>query len=200
MIEIHPIEVTGNWSKGFALDLHTISSEFLGYDEYGHEQFDTKRSEIGELLYRLKYRQDMSVINEIVSVVVNFLRDSWKISIIIDSILPVPPSNVARKLQPVMEIAKGISSKLRIPLLTDALVKTEETPQLKNVYDYEERLKLLNNKFSASASLTAGKNVLLFDDLYRSGATLSAITSVLFHQGKVKKVYVLSLTKTRSIS
>lgn len=132
--------------------------------------------------------------------VVNFLRDSWKISIIIDSILPVPPSNVARKLQPVMEIAKGISSQLRIPLLTDALVKTEETPQLKNVYDYEERLKLLNNKFSASASLTAGKNVLLFDDLYRSGATLSAITSVLFHQGKVKKVYVLSLTKTRSIS
>lgn len=99
-----------------------------------------------------------------------------------------------------MEIAKGISSQLRIPLLTDALVKTEETPQLKNVYDYEERLKLLNNKFSASASLTAGKNVLLFDDLYRSGATLSAITSVLFHQGKVKKVYVLSLTKTRSIS
>lgn len=62
MINISPIKLPGNWFEGFALDLHTISSEFLGYDEYGHEVFDTKRSEMGELLYRLKYGSDKSVL------------------------------------------------------------------------------------------------------------------------------------------
>jgi len=55
MVEINPKIITGCWTEGFALDFHTLSSEFIGDDEYGHPQFDTKRSEIGELLYRLKY-------------------------------------------------------------------------------------------------------------------------------------------------
>ncbi len=36
--------------------MHTISSTFLGYNEYGHAQYDTTRSTLGELLYQLKYR------------------------------------------------------------------------------------------------------------------------------------------------
>lgn len=45
MINVSPIKLSGNWFEGFALGLHTISSEFLGYDEFGHEVFDTKSSE-----------------------------------------------------------------------------------------------------------------------------------------------------------
>ena len=30
MINVSPIKLSGNWFEGFALDLHTISSEFLG--------------------------------------------------------------------------------------------------------------------------------------------------------------------------
>jgi predicted amidophosphoribosyltransferase len=44
---------------------------------------------------------------------------------------------------------------------------------------------------------TSGKNLLLFDDLYRSGATVSAITELLKSQGKAKAVYLLTLTETR---
>jgi hypothetical protein len=58
LINITPISLIGNWLEGFALGLHTISSEFSGYDEFGHEVFNTKRSEIGELLYRLKYKSE----------------------------------------------------------------------------------------------------------------------------------------------
>ena len=43
----------------------------------------------------------------------------------------------------------------------------------------------------------SGKNVLLLDDLYRSGATLTVATEVLLEAG-AKSVVVLTLTKTRS--
>ena len=45
MVTINPIELSGNWTQGYALDIHTINSTFIGYDEYGHEVFDTRRSE-----------------------------------------------------------------------------------------------------------------------------------------------------------
>lgn len=59
-LNIKPIAITGPWSSGWALDLHTVSSVFIGDDAFGHPQFENKRSEIGELLYQFKYRGDRS--------------------------------------------------------------------------------------------------------------------------------------------
>ena len=199
MINISPIKLSNNWFEGFALDLHTLSSEFLGYDEFGHEVFDTKRSEIGELLYRLKYKSDKSSLKEILDATVNFLSNEWKISRILDGILPVPPSR-SRTFQPVIEIARGISSMLQVCLHEGFLIKVKETPELKNVYEYQKRLELLTDAFATKNLSLEGKNVLLLDDLYRSGATFNAITRVLCEKGMVNKVYVLALTKTRSKS
>ncbi len=70
------MRLPGRWRYGFALDYHTVSSTYLGDDEYGHPMFDTKRSDLGELLYRLKYRSDASVLDEIVQVAARFYR-SW---------------------------------------------------------------------------------------------------------------------------
>lgn len=57
MVNINPKKLAGRWRAGYALDHHTTSSVYLGDDELGHPAFDTKRSEIGELLYQLKYSQ-----------------------------------------------------------------------------------------------------------------------------------------------
>jgi len=187
----------GDWQEGFALDVHTVSSTFLGYDEYGHEVFDTKRSPMGELLYQLKYKADKTAIKEIVAAASNFLISDWKIRV--DVIVPVPPSKTNRAIQPVIVVAKGISTSLKIPY-AEALVKTKGTPELKNVSDYQKRSELLTDAFGIRGSEVKGKNVLLVDDLFRSGATLNAITKVLYDLGKARKVYVLSLTKTRSLS
>ena len=43
-----------------------------------------------------------------------------------------------------------------------------------------------------------GKNILLFDDLYRSGETLKAVCNIVANQGGANNVYVLTITKTRS--
>ena len=60
-IEIHPQEIKGEWDTGYVLDVHTISSTMIGYNEFGHPEFETQRSSLRELVYRLKYRKCISV-------------------------------------------------------------------------------------------------------------------------------------------
>jgi predicted amidophosphoribosyltransferase len=178
------------------LDYHTLSSTYLGDDEYGHAIFDTKRSEIGELLYRLKYRSDQSVINELVETAARFVR-SWNPGVTI--LIPVPPSRV-RADQPVHIIAERLGMSIGIPVDMNIIKRVIETPELKNVYNYDERIRLLNGSYKVDKSGIKGQKILLFDDLYRSGATMNAVTSALYDEGVAAEVYALALTRTRSRS
>ena len=54
------------WIEGYAFSVHTLYSIYTGENEYGHPQFDTKRSPMGELVYQLKYKQNISVLPEII--------------------------------------------------------------------------------------------------------------------------------------
>jgi competence protein ComFC len=193
MVEINPTRIPGRWSNGYTLDLHTTSSGLAGRDGYGHPQFASKRSELGELLYRLKFRGDKSVVSEIAEVVGSF-AESYLPKV--DLIVPVPPSS-QRKEQPVILIAHAIGARIGIPVFEDCVWKVRETSQLKNVLDFEERSRLLEGAFEIDRSVTNGKTVLLFDDLYRSGATLNAVNSLLYDRGGAKDVLALALTRTR---
>ena len=65
--------------------------------------------------------------------------------------------------------------------------------------DPERRRELLEGLYEIKGTSARGKSVLLFDDLYRSGATLSAVTDLLMSQGKAEAVRVLTITQTRSL-
>jgi predicted amidophosphoribosyltransferase len=195
MIIISPKKIKGEWNTGYALDFHTLSSEYLGHDAYGHPQYDTKRSDMGEMLYRLKYKSDKSVLRVIVDTTVEFINNQeW----LLDLIIPVPYSLSTRIFQPVITVAKSVSKCLGIKICTDCIVKIKEIPELKNIYDFDERMKVLKNAYAIVNSEIKGRNVLLFDDLYRSGATLNAITQSL--KEYAKEIYVITLTKTRKIT
>lgn len=56
----------------------------------------------------------------------------------------------------------------------------------------------LKDAFTLADSSIANKNILLFDDIFCSGETLTAITRIIVEKGKAAKVYVLTLTKTRT--
>jgi predicted amidophosphoribosyltransferase len=193
-VHVKPKALRGEWKQGFALDVHTTGSTFIGHNEYGHPEFDTTRSPLGELLYRLKYKREASAIDEIVNTVAEFIAAS---KIGIDAIVPVPPSNV-RSVQPVLQIVNALGRKLGVPVLNNCVVKTKRTPQLKDVYNYEERTKLLEGAFTVNRDQSAGKSLLLFDDLYRSGATMNAVARELAKTGEAKELFVLALTHTRS--
>ena len=100
-------------------------------------------------------------------------------------------------MQPVLILANVISERLRIPL-ADCVTRTRDIPELKNVSDLDERLELLEGLHTVDKAATQGKSVLLFDDLYRSGATMNAITTDLYEDGKATDVFALAITRTRS--
>lgn len=82
-------------------------------------------------------------------------------------------------------------------MLKSAIRKVKQIAELKNVYDAEERKQLLKGAFEASAEAIKGQRILLVDDLYRSGATMSAITEALLASG-ASQVYAFSFTQTRT--
>ena len=196
MVRINPMRIPGRWREGYVLDYHTRTSEFLGYDEFGHARFDTTRTEIGDLLYRLKYKREEDVLNSIVSVAARFVR-KWGIHI--DAIVPVPATRL-RRPQPVVEMAKGLGEAVDVPVLPEFIRNVKNVKELKNVFDYGERIKLLDEAFAIRDDSIRGKSVLLFDDLYRSGATLNASARVLSEQGGCAQIYALAITRTRSAS
>ncbi|WP_296104736.1 ComF family protein [uncultured Agrobacterium sp.] len=193
VVKINPLAITGRWKSGVAMDLHTISSTPIGYNEFGYMQFDTVRPEIAELLFRLKNRADRSAAGPIIETVAAFLshhRDKF------DSIVPVPPSH-QRAVQPVIIMAEGIGKALGIPVLS-CITTTRPTGQLKNITDPDERKEHVQGLYAVNAAQTRGRKILLFDDLFRSGTTMNAITDVLLGSGEAQVVRALTITKTRS--
>ncbi|MGH9320534.1 MAG: ComF family protein [Vicinamibacteria bacterium] len=194
MVPFDPVRIPGRWREGYALDLHTVQSTFLGDDEYGRARFDTKRSAVGELLYRLKYKSDLTAARELVEAAVFFVR-SWAPPV--DLLVPVPASR-ARAVQPLLVVGEPLARELKLKFSPSSVRRIGERPELKDVYEYDERFRLLSGLHQADRAIVSGRKVLLFDDLFRSGATMNAITAALFDQGGASEVYALTLTRTRS--
>jgi predicted amidophosphoribosyltransferase len=192
MMQVQPTKIQGRWREGFVLDYHTICSTYVEDDEYGHPQFETKRSDAGELLYRLKYKNDSAAAGDLVEAAAAFIS-KWNPGI--DAIAAVPSSR-PRPQQPVVLLALALGKRLGVPFLAESVRKARETPELKNVYDFSARLRLLAGVHVIDPDAVKNK-VLLFDDLFRSGATMNAVAEALYQAG-VADVFALAITRTRS--
>ena len=192
IVAVSPIRITGSWNDGFALDRHTISSVPTG-DPY---HWDTTRTELGQLVYQLKYLGDRNALESIVDTAGDFLKNRWEGLLPVDGLVPVPPSVSSRNFQPAVEIGQALASRLKIPFRTDLIAKISVTPQMKNVGDWAERRQMLRQAIQKGPGSFEGKTALVFDDLVESGSTLGRVTDVLRSMG-ASEVYALALTKTR---
>ena len=165
----------------------------IGYNEFGHPEFDSLRSELGEMVYRLKYKGDKDVIAPIVEAVGEFVKN-WGIHP--DAVVPMPPSK-QRSFQPVLAIAGELARSMSLPLHAESIKKTKATNQMKDLGDFAARAAALEAAFASDKALE-GKAVLLFDDLFQSGATMNVAARTLKGQGQVNSVYALALTRTRN--
>ena len=195
---ITPREIYGNWRAGWSLDVHTLSSRPLQDGGY-----DTDRTEFGELVFQVKYRHDRSKIQQIAETAAEFVKkrftvDGHVVLPYIVTIIPIPPSNTNRVFQPVTEISQEIGKLLNLPVRTDYLKKIKQTIPLKNIPDVESKREQLKGAFVVQTQDFKDQCVLLFDDLYDSGVTLTEVTKVLYEQGGVRHVLVLTLTRTRT--
>ncbi|MBK5295104.1 MAG: hypothetical protein JJE04_25940 [Acidobacteriia bacterium] len=122
----------------------------------------------------------------------HFVSATWKLSA--DLIVPVPPSNTARRNQPVMDVAVSLSRRGGIALWDSCITNVKSTSQLKDVFELARRPELLKDTFAVDRSKTAGKRILLPAGLYRSGATAGTISRLLAAEGGARAVY-LTLTR-----
>lgn len=191
-MKINIREIDGNWDLGFALDKHVLSSQYIGENEYGHAQFDTKRSEAGEALYQLKYNGDFSQAHLLAKAIAKEICPRFKN---IGLIVPVPPSKIRRR-QPVIELASELGKLIGVGSFDNIILKSGNNDQLKDLNSKEEKVNALKGILSVNDGINGdGKwNALIVDDLYDTGASLEATCAKLREYNKINKVYVATAT------
>jgi predicted amidophosphoribosyltransferase len=196
-MKIEPKMILGNWAHGWALEQHTLRSTSGGSDSSIHPEFDTERTEFGEALYKLKYRADLTQVEPIAKTVSGFIRGRSELAGI-KAVLAVPPSDRQRSFQPVEALVTRIGAILNLPAPDDYLLKVKHTMALKNMTAKRMRRGELQDAFTVLDQRFANMHVLLFDDLFRSGETLKAVTVALLFLGNAAEVSVVAATSTRA--
>lgn len=187
--------ITGNWTDGYVLDKHTLRSQFAGYSESGRAMFDTTRTEVGEALFQLKYRQDFDQVKPLAKAVARHIVPMFEN---IGLVVPAPAST-ARARQPVPEVAKAVADRIEVPFFDNLVVKSAvlaNSGSLKDMDTKEEKVTALKGRFVLNKAIqNPGKwNALVIDDLYQTGATLEAVCKILAGYSKIGNVYVAALT------
>lgn len=179
--------IYGYWTEGFVFDDHVKSSKYLGRNEVtGYDEWENNRSLMGEFIYQLKYKNDISAVKNIVDLCMTFLS-TWLRGKNVDIIIPAPFSK-DRKVQPVNLIAHEIAQRANKTYRPDLLRKN-------NNAESKSQFKKIEIEASLNESLPA--NVLIVDDVYQTGATLRETASVIAMKYNVKNIYVFCLTKAR---
>lgn len=114
-----------------------------------------------------------------------------------DALVPVPihrKKRIKRGYNQADVIAKDLSKQLKIPVLSELLIRDKDTLPQKQLND-KERLKNLEKAFSFSEKTKHKfskdlKKIVIIDDIYTTGSTIEACTNVLL-QNEVEEVYFI---------
>ncbi len=176
----HPRSLSGPWDTGWALDFHSR-----------YDGGDWSRSEIGQLTYRLKYANDLSVLSRLAEMALALIAAQPALAQV-DAVLPVPPSQ-DRAVDPVRSFCAALARRLNLPV-QPVLVKTRQTQAQKELKTSAQKRENVAGAFGLQGQ-TRGLRFLVVDDLFDSGATLEEITRLLKSHG-AQSVNVLTLTRT----
>jgi ComF family protein len=109
-------------------------------------------------------------------------------------LVPVPLSKKKLKwrgFNQAEEIAKELANFLKIPLISDCLIKTKETKDQVELSEKERKENVKGAFYIKNKEKIAGKNVLLVDDVFTTGATMEEAAKVLKEAGSEKIVGVV---------
>ena len=138
-----------------------------------------------ELLLAFKYGGQSFIGDKIADVMADRLVSE---NLEIDLIVPVPMHKNKQNKRGYNQagvIAKSLSKKLALPYFEKVLIRTENTPAMSGLTSFERRINM-ENAFCLDESLAGeikGKRVLLVDDIYTTGSTVSACSRILKEQG-----------------
>ena len=115
-----------------------------------------------------------------------------------DLVLPVPlhPKRLKeRGFNQAGLLAREFARKIRVPVLFDAIIRKNRTqPQARLTRG--ERLKNVKGAFELSgAQRVRGRRILLLDDVFTTGSTLSECAKTLKRKGGASEVYAITVTR-----
>jgi ComF family protein len=116
-------------------------------------------------------------------------------------IVPVPlhqERQKARGFNQAAVIAEALSARVSLPIDEISLMRTEHTSRHRAGMDARDRRESVANAFTISyPALIAGERVLLIDDVFTTGATVSACANALLDAGAAE-VFVLTIARPLS--
>ncbi len=154
---------------------------------------------IKKLIWQFKYEYWMSAAEPLSELLSNYLKN-LNTTLKDFSIIYVPlhkKREFQRGFNQCAVLANYISKELRMEIIKNNLIRIKNTETQADLKDYKSREDNIKNSFSINNSeLLKGKNILLIDDVYTSGATLNEAARVL-KAGGVKKILALVVAKAR---
>ena len=141
-------QLFGNWNLGYALDKHTLKSTPIGYDQFGHIRFDTERSEAGEALFKMKYRNDLTQSEILAQAIYDYIFPRFSD---VDFVIPMPASKT-REIQPVFALAKDFATLANLPYIQNILLKTPSNISSKNLTDKIEKIDALQESLDRKST------------------------------------------------
>lgn len=154
---------------------------------------------VKDIMHQLKYRRWTSLVQIIRPILNNYLKN-MALSAEGYIIVPIPlhlERQRERGFNQAELIGSIISETLEIPMRTDLLTRVKKTKAQAELKNYKDRSSNVAGAFNAeSPERLSGKNVILVDDVYTSGATMNDAVRALRAAG-AKKIIAFAFAKTR---
>ncbi|MFA6860382.1 MAG: ComF family protein [Clostridia bacterium] len=150
---------------------------------------------ISDAIRKLKYSSAKYLAKPLADFLVNeYILDGFSCDIVV----PVPlflKREKERGYNQSFLISEAVALKLGLPIVTDSLVRTKETPT-QTLLTRKEREKNLEEAFEVKNKINIkGKTVLLIDDVFTTGATMDYCSLALADAG-TKEIFCLTIAHT----
>lgn len=171
------------------------------YTPDGLTSFFHYKGVVGSAVRTIKYRLAFDVATEFVSFIPNSLlediprwnKDAW-------IVVPIPLYKKRfheRGFNQAEMLGKLVASRLKIPIRSDILFRTRETKPQVEMKHKKDRLQNMHGVFGLNLKtqhVLRNKHIILFDDVFTTGATMREATSVLKHAG-ANRVWAVTMAR-----
>ena len=141
---------------------------------------------IKNLIWQLKYEKHTAAAKILAEVLKRHLNEIG-LNLADYALMPMPlhkNRERERGFNQAQVIAEILSEKMQIPANTKALRRIKDTLPQAEVRDFDAREKNLEHGFAVpNKEMVAGRNIILIDDVFTSGATMNAAVSALKDAG-----------------
>jgi len=134
----------------------------------------SKDSYVAEIIHRIKYEGQYRVARDLGVLLAKHLSKEQDFAGY--NVIPVPIHKKRRRVRgynQAEEIAKGFTSIIDIPVISDYLIRSKhDTSQ--TAKDKNERSQALKNSFAIDIDKTSPRKIILIDDVITTGSTINA--------------------------